>query len=112
MFGQRDSKYQGDRLSKILDEIYLECTLDINILERRDSRLGFLDGSVTSETTYFTNSWTWGYEGILCAMSYHSLSQVFPFLRRGCPLHHFGDSRRHYGHRRYSTPAAVTVPSY
>ena len=82
--------------------------LDINILERCGSHLGFLDGYVTSETTFSSTLRR------AVGLRRHTLCDLLSFLKpgisffdgRGRLLHHFGDSRR-----QTSRPPEIFHPS-
>ncbi|KAN0128916.1 Beta-lactamase-like protein, partial [Lactarius tabidus] len=81
LFEQRDSKYQGDRLFKTLDAIYLDtaCLLSTtDVPTKSDATLGLISlmALFPPETSFFINSWTWGYEDIFRAIAYHFQSQI------------------------------------
>ncbi|KAH9053968.1 beta-lactamase-like protein, partial [Lactarius deliciosus] len=79
--GQRGSKYQGDPLFKTLDTIYLDtaCLLSTtDVPTKSDATLGLVSlmALFPPETSFFINSWTWGYEDILRAIAHHFQSRI------------------------------------
>ncbi|KAH8984460.1 beta-lactamase-like protein [Lactarius akahatsu] len=79
--GQRGSNYQGDPLFKTLDAIYLDtaCLLSTtDVPTKSDATLGLVSlmALFPPETSFFINSWTWGYEDILRAIAHHFQSRI------------------------------------
>ncbi|KAI9430540.1 beta-lactamase-like protein [Lactarius indigo] len=79
--GQRGSKYEGDPLFKTLDAIYLDnaCLLSTtDVPTKSDATFGLVSlmALFPPETSFFINSWTWGYEDILRAIAHHFQSRI------------------------------------
>ncbi|KAI9448810.1 hypothetical protein BJY52DRAFT_1310396 [Lactarius psammicola] len=81
VLGQRDSKYKGEPLFKTLDAIYLDTACLLSTTEvptKSDATLGLVSlmALFPPETSFFINSWTWGYEDVLRAIAHHFQSRI------------------------------------